>query len=193
MLPFSVSSRGWAAVTSTVRVACPTVKTTGTLVTCPRETVTLEIVTCSKPSTVTDTEYWPGLSSANRKFPDSPVVVVVVLPVSALLRVTVTFGTKAPLGSATVPVTSPEMVVCVRAEDALSSEAIRPNKTREAKYFCFRIPLMVTKFLLSFRKHPTLVTTRSIHVRRSASQNCNLRTTSYRIPFSVVKLGCPYV
>src|SRR5260221_13909175 len=143
MLPFSVSSRGWAAVTSTVRVACPTVKTTGTLVTCPRETVTLEIVTRSKPSTATDTEYWPGLSSANRKFPDSPGVVVTVLPESELLSVTVTFGTKAPLGSATVPLTSQEMVVCVQAAGAQNNKTTKPHKARTAKYVCFTLPVVM--------------------------------------------------
>jgi hypothetical protein len=89
---------------------------------------------------VADTEYCPGLSSANRKFPDSPVVVVTVLPDSKLLSVTVTFGIKAPLGSATVPVTSPEMVVCAPAKEAQTSKA-KPNEAKTAKYAFFTIPL----------------------------------------------------
>jgi hypothetical protein len=71
-----------------------------------------------------------------------------VLPDSELLSITVTFGIKAPLGSATVPVISPEMVVCAQAEEAQTNKA-KPNEAQTTKYLLFTIPSPV---FLNFRE-----------------------------------------
>jgi hypothetical protein len=81
-----------------------------------------------------------------------------VLPDSELLSITVTFGIKAPLGSATVPVISPEMVVCAQAEEAQTNKAkpneaqtnkAKPNEAQTTKYLLFTIPSPV---FLNFRE-----------------------------------------
>src|SRR5581483_11232182 len=50
-----------------------------------------------------------GIRSEKRYAPVLFVEVVCVLPVSLLLSVTVAFATAAPLGSVTVPITSPDV------------------------------------------------------------------------------------
>src|ERR1700738_3365628 len=84
----------------------------------------------------------------------------------------------APLGSATVPVTSPEMVVCVQAADAQSNKTAKPNKARAAKYVCFALPVvMVTKVLLNFRKVTPQATrkTTALHLTWKIGTSLHLR------------------
>jgi hypothetical protein len=68
--------------------------------------------------------YRPGGTDANLYEPSESDVVVCALTRFGPLNVIVTLGTTAPLGSVTVPSTTPVVVVCAKDVDGTKTNAI---------------------------------------------------------------------
>src|SRR5271157_3172081 len=119
---------GAVAETSTVCVACPTVNVRVSVITDP----TVTSACCSvfwKPAGLVLTIYWPVFNNRNRNSPVESVVVLCVDPVSRLFRVTVAFGTTAPLGSLRVPEMSPVVSDWAKRAGANNSANVRTKRS----------------------------------------------------------------
>jgi hypothetical protein len=79
------------------------------------------------PGAVAETTYEPGLSSGNRKLPESFVIVgCSTPPVPEFCSVTVAAETTAPDGSATIPLTAPVTIVWERTGAELTESKAKP-------------------------------------------------------------------
>src|ERR1035438_5049384 len=119
---------GAIAETSTVCVDCPTDNVRLSVTTDPTATS----VCCSnfwKPEGLVLTIYVPVFSKRKRNSPLESVMLFCVDPVSRLFRVTVAFGTTAPLGSLRVPAMSPVVSDWAKSAGAINSINVRTKRT----------------------------------------------------------------
>ena len=118
---------GAIAVTSTVCVACPTASVMLSVDTDPTATSAC----CSnfwKPAGLVLTIYVPVFNNRNRNSPVESVVLLCADPVSRLFRVTVAFGTTAPLGSLRVPAISPVVSDWAKTAGASNNKIVKTKR-----------------------------------------------------------------